>query len=209
MTRSDEPITVYGVDLYSEDPVRRERAVERLWLIFSDRMAGVIRSRVNPQLLRRAGVEDILQSVWMDLIDSRLAPKRPPRNREELWGLLVRITMCKISNAVAFHTSGKRDYRKESPLDPAGGLSSGFRGLNEPDDGRRLSPIDESIARELFDSILNELPEDLRRIFQLRVLGHTNRDIAEIVGRVERTVELKMKTIRSIVKKRLEFNDVD
>ena len=47
------------------------------------------------------------------------------------------------------------------------------------------------------------LPEDLRRVFDLRMEGYTNAQIGAAIHRVERTVELKLRAIRALLEPRL------
>ena len=67
-----------------------------------------------------------------------------------------------------------------------------------------MGPEDEAVAREEFARLLAVLPEDLQRVFALRLEGYTNAEIGAQVGRVERTVELKMKTIRALLRPHLD-----
>jgi DNA-directed RNA polymerase specialized sigma24 family protein len=84
------------------------------------------------------------------------------------------------------------------PADHAGTPRDGVAGA---EDVRRMSPEDEAVAREEFARLLAILPEDLQRVLALRLEGYTN---AEIGGRVERTVELKMKAIRALLRPHLD-----
>jgi DNA-directed RNA polymerase specialized sigma24 family protein len=57
------------------------------------------------------------------------------------------------------------------------------------------------IVVEELDRLLNGLPEDLRKIALWKLEGFTNAEIACMIGRTVRCVELKMQLIR----KRLEL----
>jgi DNA-directed RNA polymerase specialized sigma24 family protein len=87
------------------------------------------------------------------------------------------------------------------PADHADALRDG---VADAEDVRRMGPEDEAVAREEFARLLAVLPEDLQRVFALRLAGYTNAEIGARVGRVERTVELKMKAIRALLRPLLD-----
>lgn len=194
-------LTRFAHDLYSPDGALRDEAARQLWLRFSGRLAGVVRRRLDARILRRAGEDDVLQSLFASFFAAAPGPGGPPRDRAQLWGLLVRFTMCKVANKADYHRARRRDVYRERPLETPG--DSGSVGPADPRDGRRLGPEDEAIAREEFRRTLAALPEDLREVFGWRLEGYTNAEIAATIGRSERMVELKLKTIRGLLKARL------
>jgi RNA polymerase sigma-70 factor (ECF subfamily) len=195
-------LTRWAQDLYSQDPRRREEAARQLWLRFADRLGVVVRRRLNAQILRRVGVDDVLQSLFGDFFAAPPGPAGPPRSRAELWRLLICFTMRKVANTANDHRAQRRDVGRDRPLagfaTDESGSSLGW--ANEPEDCRTLSPEDEAMAREEFDRLLAVLPEDLKQVFFLRLEGYTNAEIAGKLDRVERTIELKMKTIRGLLR---------
>src|SRR5207237_1800941 len=64
------------------------------------------------------------------------------------------------------------------------------------------SPEEKIVVVEELDRLLHGLPEDLRRIVLWKLEGYTNAEIACMIGRTVRCVELKMQLIR----KRLELS---
>jgi RNA polymerase sigma factor (sigma-70 family) len=198
---SEGSLTRFAHELYSPDESRRDEAARQLWLRFSGRLAGVVRRRLDARILRRAGEDDVLQSLFASFFAAAPGPDGPPKDRAQLWGLLVRFTMCKVANKVDYHRAQRRDIYRERPLEtPAG---SGSIGPADPLDEQRLGPEDEAIAREEFHRTLAALPADLREVFNWRLEGYTNAEVAAKIGRSERMVELKLKTIRGLLKARL------
>jgi hypothetical protein len=51
-------------DMHSPDAARREEAARQIWLRFSGRLRAVVRQRLAPEVLRRAGEDDVLQSLF-------------------------------------------------------------------------------------------------------------------------------------------------
>jgi RNA polymerase sigma-70 factor, ECF subfamily len=192
----DGSLTRIAHEVYSPDPILRDEAARQLWLRFSARLATVVRRRLDPRILRRAGLEDVMQSLFADYFAAGPGPNGPPRDRVELWRRLVRFTLYKIANTVDRHHAGRRDVRRER-------LVGDHHAHAEPADFRHQAPDEEAAAREEFARLLDVLPDDLRRVLAMRIEGYSNAEIAGEIGRVERTVELKLRTIRSLLRPHL------
>jgi RNA polymerase sigma factor (sigma-70 family) len=198
-------LTGYLRELYSPDSPRREEAARQLWLRFSGRLAAEVRHRLDARIIRRAGMDDVLQSLFAGFLAAAPGPDGPPRNRAELWRLLVHFTMCKVANTAHYHRAKRRDLRREEPLGDIGADPYGSRPRwLEPEDFRGLDPADEAMARMEFARLLDVLPNNLREVFVMRLEGYTNAQIAAQIGRVERTVELRLRTIRALLRPHLE-----
>ena len=190
-------------DMHSPDARRREEAARQIWLRFAERLAAVVRRRLDPRILRHAGEDDVLQSLFASFFDAAPGPDGPPRDRDELWRLLVHFTMCKVANTADYHRAGRRDVRRERPLDGVRRRGAGVGRARGPavDRAPRTRP---SPARSS-SGCCAILPDDLRPVFALRLEGFTNAQIAAQLGRVERTVELKLRTIRALLRPHLEI----
>jgi DNA-directed RNA polymerase specialized sigma24 family protein len=194
-------LTIWAHELHAPESPRREEAARQLWLHFAGRLRGVVRRRLDPRILRRAGESDVLQSVFAGFCAAQPGPNGPPRSRAELWRLLVKITVRKAANTANRHRAAKCDVYRERPLGECGDSSVPA----EPADRSRMSPEDEAIAREEFARLLAVLPEDLQQVVALRLKGYTNSEIAAQLDRVERTIELKMRAIRGLLRPHLEI----
>lgn len=198
--RTEGSLTRYARELHSSDRLRREEAARQLWLRFSERLAAEFRRRLDARLLRRVGIDDLLQSLFVSFFAAAPGPDGPPRDRTELWRLLVHFTMCKVANTADFHRAKRRDYRREiSQRDLVAGADGSSPRPFDLADFRGLDPADEAVARMEFTRLLGLLPDDLREVFVMRLEGYTNAEIGAQIGRVERTVELRMKAIRGLL----------
>jgi DNA-directed RNA polymerase specialized sigma24 family protein len=203
-------LTRWAHELHAPDAPRREEAARQLWLHFAERLRAVVRRRLDARIRRCAGEDDVLQSIFASFFAAAPGPNGPPRSRADLWRLLVHFTLCKVASTAHRHRARRRDVRREQPLGDVAGCNGRLRGVAadaadaglgwaEPEGPRWMSPEDEAVAREEFDRLRAVLPEDLQRVFALRLEGYTNAEIAAQLDRVERTVELKLRAIRGLL----------
>jgi RNA polymerase sigma-70 factor, ECF subfamily len=187
-------------ELRSAEPGVRNDAAQRLWERFAPRLCDLARSRLNPIIRVREDENDIVQSMFQQFFEAQQADRYELRSREELWRLLVRMTLCKVANAAHYHRRGCRDVRRERSQ-----ASSGRMPENAYDREvgivplLALSPEEEAISRIELARILLLLDEGQRQIIGWKLEGDTNAEIGRKIRRTERTVELKMRLIREIL----------
>jgi RNA polymerase sigma-70 factor (ECF subfamily) len=90
---------------------------------------------------------------------------------------------------IASRSRRTQSRRREVDADGLAALSSGLPGAEELVDGQR--------ARELFDSLLLELPDDLRTVFVLfEVEELSSAEIGEALGLPQGTVKSRLRRAR-------------
>jgi RNA polymerase sigma factor (sigma-70 family) len=185
----------------------RDEAARIIWERFSPRLKHLVRRHLDNRIFRREDEHDVLQSMFASFCAGQSRGSRAPASREELWKLLVRITMCKIVNTAHRHLADRRDIRRERG-EPKGDADEKRFPQWMLDHVDRSQPTSEEriAAVEEIQRLLHILPEDLRQIMVWRLEGFTNPEIACMIGRTVRSVELKLNLIR----KRLEdFGPID
>ena len=164
-------------------------AATELYLRYAARLQALANCQTSSELASRFDAEDVVQSVFRTFFRrvSEGLYDVPPG--EELWGLLLVLSLNKIRGLGSYHRAKKRSATKTlgSPaLHSAGGeRSSGY------DENSYLT------LRMVIDELLGELPENNREIIRLRIRGHEVADIAARTGRAKRTVERVLKGFRS------------
>ncbi len=111
-------------------------------------------------------------------------------DRTDLWQLLAKITVRK-----AVHRRRKTNARKR-------GGGSSTRNAEFAQDVQNLAakePTPDMLAaiNEECQRLMSALDDGLRPVARMKLEGYTNREIAEQLGRVERTVERKLERIRT------------
>jgi DNA-directed RNA polymerase specialized sigma24 family protein len=200
-------ITRWGAELRSPDAGVRDEAARRIWECYADRLVALVRHNLDARIRRREDVADILQSMYKSFCLRRPAAE-VLLGRDEVWRLLVHITLCKVKNSTRRHRAERRDVRREEAIGGAG------RAAEFPDwllEEMEQEGPDASAAAALEEELqewLALLPESLRRIVLWRLEGYTNREIGDMIQLTERSVELKLQIIRARLRGRLEALDM-
>ena len=158
------------------------------------------RSRMNPSTRRIYDEEDAAVSAFRSLCRGIEAQRFPEiGDRGNLWALLVVITSRKIANQFRYEHQQRRDANQtlcESMLQPYD--NSGVSILqsipsNEP------TPAFAAEVADMSEYLMSKLPEsDLKKLVLLKLEGHTNEDVAELMKITRRTVQRKLERIRRI-----------
>jgi DNA-directed RNA polymerase specialized sigma24 family protein len=193
-------LTLCVQHLRSPDGRERDDAARVIWERFSARLQGLVRRHLDNRIRCREDEEDVLQNVYASFCLGQFEGQPSPSSREELWKLLVRITMCKVVNTAHKHLAARRDVRRDRSQNADRDGSLFPRWMLEHVDRAQPSHEEKIIVLEEVDRLLTCLSPDLRTILLWRLDGYTNAEIARIIGRTERSVELKMQVVR----KRLE-----
>jgi DNA-directed RNA polymerase specialized sigma24 family protein len=119
-------------------------------------------------------------------------------DRDELWGLLVTITLRKTRNAARRHRRAARDVGRER-ADPAGaGAAEAARWSLEQMEATDPTPTEAAVMSEALERRLQALADPvLRRVAWCKLEGYTNAEIAAELDVTERTVERKLERIRA------------
>jgi RNA polymerase sigma-70 factor (ECF subfamily) len=167
-------------------------AFEAIFGRYSEKLVRLARSRISERLATRIEPEDVVQSVFRTFFGRVQQHRFSFREETDLWKLLVSITINKLKNKVDWHTAAKRNVRIEQPID-ARSLPSAF-----DVDGESPSPDAVVAFLDLLEHFMNQLREDDRKILELRLQGYSQEEVAEQVGRTERTVRRVLERIRQV-----------
>jgi RNA polymerase sigma factor (sigma-70 family) len=190
-------VTRLIIDLRSDDPAVREVAARLVWGRYFRELLALARSHLSAQIRSREDEEDVLQSMYKSFCIRQRRGDFDLANRDELWNLLVRITLRKARNTANRHIQGKRDIRREDTpaADPSGG--------DPPDaildriDSDGPTPAEAALLNEALERRFQMLRDpDLRQIALWKLEGYTNAEIATQLDCTLRTVERKLERIR-------------
>ncbi len=91
----------------------REVAARLVWGRYFQELLTLARNNLSARIRSREDEEDVLQSMYKSFCLRQRRGDFDLANRDQLWNLLVQITLCKARNTANRHLQGKRDVRQE------------------------------------------------------------------------------------------------
>jgi RNA polymerase sigma factor (sigma-70 family) len=161
-------------DLAANSHTAAEEVVRRYYT----RVVAVLRRRIGEKYRAKVDAESIansaMKSLWRDMTQDDLALT----DWQDLWNLLAKISLNKLSNRVRrFQTDG-RDAGKEEGIDAG----------REPA-GRPGGPELDAIAADLYDRLVAGVTPRVRDVLDLSLQGYTVKEVADQIKVSTRTVK--------------------
>jgi len=195
---SQGSVTKLIEQLRSDDVAVRDDAARRVWNRYVPALLELARHHLDQRLRYREDEEDVLQSMYASFCIRQQRGSFELKSRDDLWRLLVTVTLRKARNTARRHRQEVRDYRRECAQ----------AGSRDPDshawvlelmDASEPSPEDAAALSEALEMRLRALGDPVLRQIAVRKLeGYTNKEIArELDDCTERTIERKLGRIRA------------
>lgn len=161
---------------------------------YVDKLVGLASRRINQRFRSKIAPEEVVQSVFASFFRRNQCGEFECDTWNELWSLLVRITIHKCINKAKSFATCKRDVSREmtTNLLEKRDCSSFFGMDQEP------SAQDVAIFNESIDELFDRLSDQMQKIVCLRLEGSSNFEISELLGCSERTVYRSLNRIREI-----------
>jgi DNA-directed RNA polymerase specialized sigma24 family protein len=160
-------------------------AATAIYLRYALRVRQLAAAQLGAGLGRRIDPEDIVQSVFRTFFRRTKGGHYAVPQGEELWKLLLVISLHKIRSTATFHRAAKRDVRQTSSL----GERDVSANAGDDQEGHL-------ILRMVIDEMLGELPQVQREMIALRIDGYEVAEIATRTSRAKRTVERVLQNFR-------------
>jgi RNA polymerase sigma factor (sigma-70 family) len=194
----DGSVTRLIHDLRSEDPAVREVAARLIWQRYFHSLLELARSHLDKRVRRRTDEEDVAQSMYKSFCLRQQRGEFDLAGRDDLWRLLVTITLRKVRNAVGAQKTRKRDIAREQPI-AADNARNSRRWMLEEMDAAVPTPAEAMVLNEALERRLDALGDsELRQISLWRLEGYTNREIAQRLDCTERSIERKVSRVRTV-----------
>jgi RNA polymerase sigma-70 factor (ECF subfamily) len=155
-------------------------AATQLYLRYAQRLNSLVETQCSTELAHRAGVDDIVQSVFGSFFRRVRQGFYDAPDGDELWKLLLVIAIHKVREKAVYHHAAKRDMHRTIGGDEAVRHLELWSNAKDSPDGYLDLALDE---------ILEQLPGESRTMVGLRLEGYQVAEIARKTGRSRRTVE--------------------
>ncbi len=179
-------------ELLSRCRAGQEDAATALYLRYAHRLQSLAEKQTDKKMAVRVDPEGIVQSVFRTFFRRVTDGQYQVSDGEDLWNLLLVISLNKLRTRATKHRAAKRDVGKTVPLDGS--------------DQARTGHDDEAlmILRMTVDEIVGSLPEVERDVVRLRIEGHEVNEIATRTQRAKRSVERILQNFRKKLKDSIE-----
>jgi RNA polymerase sigma factor (sigma-70 family) len=189
--------------LHGYQPRQDDSAARAIFQRVFDDLVRIARGKLSG--LSHTAVEDeedvALLAIYQFLIGVTEGRFAELHDRQDLWQILRNILERRIIDLRRRSASPKRGGQQlvgESALEGVGSAGSMRAGIDQIPDPKILQTLD-AAADEAIEERLRQLPDNsLRQIVRWKLEGLTNREIAQRLACVERTVERKLKAIRAV-----------
>ena len=168
-----------------------QRAADVLVQRYMLRLMALARSRLSRKLARRIDPEDIVMSAWRSFFVGARFGKLSPSDSDDLWPLLVTITLRKLARQATRHAANRRNAGLEVELDET---IDWHRTVS-----RDPSPSEAALLVDEVESLMKRLDQVDRDILIRRLQGEEQSEIAMAIGCSERTVRRSMQRIRTLM----------
>ncbi len=172
---------------------RETEASEAVFARYAEQLARLADQHLNGKVKRRVDGDDVVQSVFRTFFGRVERGEYQINSSDQLWKLLVQITLHKAAQQGRAHTAAKRDGRREADG------SAVVQGLVS----RSPEITDALLLNEAIDCAVGNLPSKqqprYRMVLELTLAGFSNDDIAERLGIVRRTVERMLVRFQSLL----------
>jgi DNA-directed RNA polymerase specialized sigma24 family protein len=169
-------------------------AAQKLWEGYFQQLVGLARNKLHGMPRRVADEEDVALSAFHSFCQGAERGQFPQlADREDLWKLLVVITARKALDLKEYQSRQKRGGGLVGPADPA----TDEQALEEIISREPTPEFAAQVADEC-QALLNRLGDpSLQAIALWKMEGYSTEQIADRLHCVPRTVERKLKLIRS------------
>ncbi len=168
-----------------------QQAAQVLVRRYMVRLTALARSRLSRKLARRIDAEDVVLSAWRSFFVGANIGRWSVSGNDDLWPLLVTITLRKLTRQTARHTAGRRDAGLDLEFDES--IDWRMAVSRDP------SPEEAAILIDEVESLMDRLDEADREVLSRRLQGEEQATIALAMHCSERTIRRSMQRIRTMI----------
>ena len=171
-------------------------ATERLFFYFAEKLSRLAQQYLSPKLAPRVDGNDVMQSALKSFLVRASAGQFRIENSQDMWKLLVTITVRKARQQVRTHHADVRAVDREVPQALAGELAIVDQLTEEPTVAEALT------CAEILEQLVRDDPPEYARVLELRLADFSLREIAAKLGLTKNTVESILNVLKSRLQRR-------
>jgi RNA polymerase sigma factor (sigma-70 family) len=171
-----------------------ESAARDLFDRYCEKLMQLARRRIGQRMTSRVDPEDVIQSAFRTFFVHVRNDDFTFEEKDDLFKLLVRLTVNKALRQVAHHRAAKRDPAKEVVQGSDDGDLIANLTAHEPSPEVEVAVLDE------LERFLAQLPEFDRRVLEMKLKGNSTTEIAEVLGSYDRKIRRVLERIEAVAK---------
>ena len=181
-------------DLVSDYQAGSESAARDLFDKYCERLMKLAKRRIGQRMASRFDPEDVIQSAFRTFFTRVKNDEFTFEAEDDLFKLLVRLTVRKTLRRIEHHSAAKRNPNLEAAqrtddVEPFSLVAS-----------HTVTPDMEVALIDEFQDFIGNLPELDRKVIELKIQGYSTVEIAEQVGSYERKVRRVLERIEKLSK---------
>ena len=179
-------------DLVSDYQAGSESAARDLFDKYCERLMKLAKRRIGQRMASRFDPEDVIQSAFRTFFTRVKNDEFTFEAEDDLFKLLVRLTVRKTLRRIEHHSAAKRNPNLEAAqrtddVEPFALVAS-----------HTVTPDMEVALIDEFQDFIGNLPELDRKVIELKIQGYSTVEIAEQVGSYERKVRRVLERIEKL-----------
>ncbi|MBX3436606.1 MAG: sigma-70 family RNA polymerase sigma factor [Planctomycetaceae bacterium] len=177
-----------------------QNAARDLYQRYVERLSGIVTAQLSDRLRARADADDVLQSACRSFFRRVQDGQFQFDEDEDVWKLLVTISLNKLRSQVRKHSAAKRNAAQEISR----------RDNTLPDDfhleklSESPSPVEAFIFAEMIERVCENLDNKHAMLLGLRMEGYSQQEIAEQLQTSDRSIRRMLDNIRQVLSRELE-----
>jgi len=190
-------------DLVAQYKAGSQSAAGELFDRYCEKLMRLARRRIGQRMVSRVDPEDVIQSAFRTFFVHVRNDEFKFDAEDDLFKLLVRLTVNKALRQIAYHRAAKRDPHREAgqgsdDTDILAGVMA-----HEPSPDIEVAVLDE------FERFLSQLPDFERKVLELKLHGNTTTEIAEALGSYDRKIRRVLERIEAVAQGRAAEEDAE
>lgn len=179
-------------DLIAAFKAGSETAARELFDRYCEKLMRLARRRIGLRMAARVDPEDVIQSAFRTFFVHVKNDDFTFDGVDDLFKLLVRLTVNKTLRQIAHHRAAKRNPNKEASQGPDDRDILANLAAHEPTPDVEVAVLDE------LERFLSQLPEFDRRVLEMKLKGCSNSEIAETLGSYDRKIRRVLERIEAV-----------
>jgi len=179
-------------ELVAEFRAGSESAARELFDKYCERLMKLAKRRIGQRMTSRVDPEDVIQSAFRTFFVRVKTDQFTFEAEDDLFKLLVRLTVNKALRQIAYHRAAKRNPEMEA------GQASDAQEMMQQIAADEPPPEVEVALIEEFEKFMGQLPKMDREVLSMKLQGYSTVEIAEKLGSYDRKIRRVLERIESL-----------